>query len=220
MFDYFFMRLFQTFEFVKENGLRVFIKQLVYVNRIAIPVEMNLAEFNPRFTESKGNSYEFIKLDRYALENGNYQFVNKVREMKALVYVKKGYYGFALQKDNKIIADIWYSAPTSNSNSQVHKDMTWLGIIPRKKYVYAFDMFVIPGIRGHNIATYFQSSFLVYLRNKGWFYVYGYYWADNIQALWVHRLLKWKELGKVKVSRFFMIKKSRPQKQNKQFKEH
>jgi hypothetical protein len=29
----------------------------------------------------------------------------------------------------------------------------------------------------------------------------GYYWADNIPALWVHRTLRWKVLERIKVTR-------------------
>jgi GNAT superfamily N-acetyltransferase len=87
-----------------------------------------------------------------------------------------------------------------------HPDLQWLGINLEKNQVYSFDLFLDPQKRGDNAAAYLQSSFLEHLKEKGIRKVYGYFWSDNIPALWVHRQLKYRELNSVTVNRFFFIK--------------
>jgi len=207
MFEYLAMRLFHVTETVKMNGLRSLLNEVIYTKRIAVPVEMDLSGFKPSLKWPNDNSFKCIEINHEVLDQSDYSYKFKNRKLKASRNIKKGLCGYGLLRNDEVIADLWYSSPTISPGSPEHKDLIWLGIAPRENYAYAFDMFLVPEMRGQNIATCFQGSFLLYLRDHGIDWAYGYYWADNLQALWVHRLLKWKELGKLKVSRFLVIKR-------------
>jgi GNAT superfamily N-acetyltransferase len=83
-----------------------------------------------------------------------------------------------------------------------------LGITCSDKDAYAFDMYISPAHRGENLAGPLQRLLQAKLKEEGWRKVYGYYWDDNLPALWMHRVLKFKELPKRQVSRFLFYQKA------------
>jgi GNAT superfamily N-acetyltransferase len=79
--------------------------------------------------------------------------------------------------------------------------MEWLNLVARPQDAYMFDMFLDPNERGNGMAAYLQHNALLLLKEKGFEKAYGYFLADNIPALWVHRLLKWDAIKKVYTKR-------------------
>jgi GNAT superfamily N-acetyltransferase len=73
---------------------------------------------------------------------------------------------------------------------------------------YMFDMYVTPDSRGKVAAGYLLSNALQDLKDSGFTRVYGFYEKDNLPALWIHRLFGYRELGKRKVSRLLLYRKS------------
>lgn len=97
--------------------------------------------------------------------------------------------------------------PTQDNKPILHPDLDMLGIRAKEKEVYAFDMLIDPSFRGKNLAVPIQRSLQLALKAEGYSLVYGFYWQDNIPAMWMHRSLKFRELPKRWVSRFFFIKR-------------
>lgn len=90
-----------------------------------------------------------------------------------------------------------------------HSDLKMLGIACEEGDAYAFDMLIAPKYRGKNLAVPLQKSLQATLKKEGCQRVYGFYWDDNLPALWMHRMLKFKELPKKRISRFFFLVKSK-----------
>ncbi len=209
MIDYLAMRLFHVIDNVRISGLRSVIREVVYSGRIAVPVEMDLKNVQPYLAGPHGEGLKCLDIDPGFFKNGRYDYQFKNRRLKAYRNLKKGLLGYGLLRGREMVADLWYSSPALSPGSPEHGDLKWLGISPHGKYAYAFDMFLVPAMRGRNMATYVQGSFLLKLRERGIERVYGYYWSDNLAALWMHRMLKWRELGKVRASRFLTLRRYR-----------
>jgi GNAT superfamily N-acetyltransferase len=203
----FLMRLIQALEFIKFNGVFSFLHEICYCNRVAIVVEKNLIEFDASYKQPENISVKVIELRPDIINENNSYYLVKNRYLKAVHYLKKGYGGYAILKDEKIIGDIWFVPPNENNILSWHSDCKWLRITCAENQVYTFDMFLAPDERGNNLAYFLQSSALKALRQKGFTMAYGYYWVDNMPALWVHRLGKWKEINRLKVNRFLFFKK-------------
>jgi hypothetical protein len=207
MVKYALMRFFQIMESMKIGGFNSVVGEIIYFGREAVIVRMNLKEFNSAVRSPADPSLKCIDITPEILKQPGYDYQFKNRRLKASCNLQKGLLGFGLLKDGKIIGDLWYYSPAYCAGSPEHKDLKRLGLSLRDTDVYGFDMFLNPENRGHNASTYFQGSWLLALRDRGVENAYGYYWADNTAALWVHRILKWKELDKLKLNRFLFIKK-------------
>jgi len=176
--------------------------------RIAVPVGMDLTKLNSQTDLFKGleDSY-FIELNLENLQLNNWSFSSPSRRYKAIRNLKRGLRGFALITGSKVVGDMWCIVPTQDNNPIRHPDLDMLGIQPKEKEVYAFDMLIDPNFRGKNLAVPIQRSLQLALKAEGYTRFYGFYWQDNIPAMWMHRSLKFKELPKRWVSRFFAIKR-------------
>jgi GNAT superfamily N-acetyltransferase len=203
----FLMRLVQAYEFIKLNGVISFVHEICYCNRVAIVVEKNLIEIDAPNEQPENFPVKMIELRPEILNESNFIYPVKNRYLKAVNYLKKGYGGYAIVKDERIIGDIWFVQPNDTTLSTCHSDCKLLRITCAKNQVYTFDMFLAPEARGSNLSFFLQSSALKALRHKGCTMAYGYYWGDNLPALWTHRLGKWKEINRLKVNRFLFFKK-------------
>jgi len=200
------MRFLQIYESVKHTGLSSLLRQIVYFNRVAIVVEKDLLELEAMKENPAQAPVEIIELRKDLLNNHDLLYPLKNRYFKAVHYLKKGYGGYAIAKGKTIVGDIWFFAPDSSNTALRHPDCQWLGLQCENDQAYTFDMFLNPEERGNNLASFLQTSALRSLHKKGFTRAYGYYWGDNIPALWVHRLVKWKEMKRLKVHRFIFMK--------------
>jgi len=192
----------------KEDGLLKTLRRALYSREQAIPVYCDLST---------------AKLDKYKLEalgceirqvndgkrNGRSRYSLKSRELKVRPNLKKGCRSFVLVKDERIIGDIWY-IPPATSNLRPHKDLDLLGIDLGPTDVYAFDLYVSKHERGKDLATAFMGSVLRELRGMGYTRAYGYYLSSNIPALWIHRLIGYKEMPGIGLKRFAFFRRSVP----------
>jgi GNAT superfamily N-acetyltransferase len=206
LFPYIKMRYFHVYEVIKYVGFHSFLKETVYLNREAIPVEKDLSCLIGLSKHKSCSTLEVLEINHEILRNGHYHYRFHNRRQKAYYYLRSGFHGFGIVDGREIVGDIWYCDPFGADKSFVHPDLLWLGIECQKKQVYSFDMFLAPQKRGHNYAFYLQNYFLHHLKERNFSKVYGYFWADNIPALWVHRQIKWKELRRVRSHRFFFLK--------------
>lgn len=197
---------------VKLDTLYYFMHARIYINKVAITVEKDLSSLRPvqGLLEQAGVKLVEItpgSLMQSATTQPSLTYPDEERQKTAMNYLKKGYRGIALVNGKEVSGDIWYTS-ASNRTTTIHPDMKWLLMNCGDNDAYAFDMYLHPGNRGKNLANLLQNGALHEIRKNGFARALGYYWADNIPALWVHRTLQWKELRRVKVTRFLCLRHS------------
>jgi len=177
--------------------------------RVVVPVEMDLTQLNPQTDLFKGlKDSSFTELTLENIKQNDWSFTSPSRRYKAIRNLKRGLRGFALITNSKVVGDMWCIVPIEDNKPVRHPDLDMLGIRPREKEVYAFDLLIDPSFRGKNLAVPIQRSLQLVVKAEGYTKFYGFYWQDNIPAMWMHRSLRFKELPKRWVSRFFRIKRS------------
>ena len=111
---------------------------------------------------------------------------------------------FAMVRDGVVIGDLWYVSRATSRAPRLHPHLQWFGIDPGPDEVYMFDMQVDPNERGNSLTTWFLTSVLFKLRENGYNKAYGYFAAQNVPALWVHRLIGYEEKPHFVVQRFLL----------------
>lgn len=207
MLQYCKMRVVQAFEMVRNGSLSALLKETVYLNREAVPVEIDLSGLRPAADFSRPADEEVVEVTAELLNRRKLRYPVRSRELKTFNYLKRGYRGYAILKGDEVAGDIWCADAMTVREGRNHPDESWLGIRCRDGEVYTFDMFVAPGKRGGNIAAALQNGALHELRKQGFTKAYGFFWSDNLPALWVHRMLRWQELTRVRASRLLLSRK-------------
>lgn len=192
--------------FLERKIFKIF-NQLIYFKRVAVPVQKDLINFEIPGDFNSHGFYQILHISE--IENQDtYKFLNWERDLLKNHYLENGYHGFVLIREGTVVGDVWYLDFEEKKKKTMHPDLKLLGLEPGFKDVYAFDMFVDPAERGSNVGCMFMGWFLFELKIRGFLRIFGYYWADYFPALWMHRVLKFKELKKVKMWRFFLIRGS------------
>ena len=201
-------RLLPVWESIRADGLASFLRERIWINRRAVIAEKDLLEGNGRKTFLFRSNLKFEEITQDKITSNNYQFPIKTRYLKALYYLKKGYAGHVLVKGNEVIGDIWHSATSEGDNLPVHPDVLRFGIGSSSGCAYSFDQFVVPAERGNKVAAALLSGQAYFLREKGYLKVRGYYWADNIPAVWNTRVMnRFKEVKILRFYRFIVLEK-------------
>ncbi len=206
MLDYYKMRLLQIADTIRAGGFSRLARETCFVGRVAVPVEKDVSLLKPLGDAMLKAGVEIVGISPGTFDKRELVYPVPNRYLKALYYMKIGYRGYALVSGNKVVGDIWYASSKKPGCGPVHPDIDWLGIRCADKEVYAFDMFLEQMQRGKNFAPLLMNGALHEFRKNGFTKVYGYFWKDNIPAMWVHRTLQWKELPAMKTSRFLFVK--------------
>jgi GNAT superfamily N-acetyltransferase len=189
-------------ENAKSLGLKKAVKRAIFSKRTIVPVYHELNEITPDKFGLYSTEYEIALCTRKnKTVLGKYE--NKSRLIRAKLYLRKGYKGLILTREDRIIGDLWFTQGDVQ-NPRPHLDIKLLGINVGSREAYAFDMFIIKEARGGNIAGYFMAKALLFLRAMGISRVYGYYEKNNLPALWMHRLTGYKEMPPVIISRWVL----------------
>jgi len=207
------MRLAQIVDFVRTNGWGFFFREAVFFGRTAVIVEKDLSEVVERPEPLASLKLKLLEIHKNMLSSGTYRFAVKHRHLKALRYLRHGYGGFAIARNNVIVGDMWYHASEATDDpSRLHADLRQFGFESwRRSDVYTFDIFVASAERKHGVSAAFQNNVMLSLRSKGFAKAYGFYFADNIPAMWCTRVTnKWKELRTARVSRFVIFTRVAP----------
>jgi len=193
---------------VKLDSLYYFLRENIYFDKVAITVEKDLETLTPvhELLEQAGAQLVSVTPETLGPTSRPQQLLvygEAERHKKAMSYLKHGYRGVALVTDGEVAGDIWYTCQGQEPGTNIHPDLKWLRMPCGPNEAYAFDMYLPPAKRGKNFANLLQNGALHEIKNNGFARALGYYWAENIPALWVHRTLKWKERKQVKVTRLF-----------------
>jgi len=208
MFEHFSMIFQMIWESLTAGKLMDILHDQLWNQRIAVPVEMDLTTLRIQsdlFKELENSCFTEITLDK--IQASDWCFTTPSRRHKAIRNLKRGLRGFALIKDSQVVGDIWCVIPSGDGNALQHPHLNMLGIQPKAKAVYSFDMMIAPAFRGKHLATPIQRAVHLTLKAEGYSILYAFYWQENIPAMWMHRTLKYKELPKRWISRFFFVKR-------------
>jgi GNAT superfamily N-acetyltransferase len=206
MFDYFVLGYYMAREAMALGELRALVKRQISWNRLLTPVEMDLSAPLPN-GEAPNSQLCFVELHLDDLRAGKWIFSMQCRGIKALYKVKRGIRGFAVVQGSLVIGDVWFVFSRDGKFAS-HPDLKTLGLTCADREVYAFDMLIDPSYRGKNLAVPLQRALQRFLKEEGFLKVYGAFYDDNLPALWMHRMLRYKELPKRRVSRFFIFNRS------------
>lgn len=192
---------------MKNRELSTIFQQQVFYKRVAIPGYFDLTQLEISKDPLSGRGFRFIELKREDIEAGKWTFLAAQRRPAALRHLKQGLRGFALvDADGVVIGDVWCLTPGKEKKPIEHPDLAMLNIECASEDAYALDIFLPPSQRGKNLAVPVHRSLELVLKREGWRRLYAYYWEDNIPSRWMHLMLKFSELPKLRISRFFFIR--------------
>lgn len=203
----FFMRVLQINDYIKTNGLKSFLYSVFYINRKVIIIERDLSTVFDKWSPKQETGVQFVEFNRRNFTKDVSDYHLKNRYYKAIAYFKKGYVCHAMLKDGKVIGDIWHSITKPKNDLLPNPDVKKLKISESADGVYSFDQFVIPSERGNNMAAALVNFHLWSLKAYGYKKVYGYYWSDNIPAIWNNKIMNnFVEIDHLKVNGCYFFK--------------
>jgi len=206
MFSYLMMMFHQVLECIRGERFSDLVRKRIYKDRVLVPAEMDLIGEIPFFGH-KNQNYQFVEVRLEDLENKKFTYAIPSRYYKALRNLKKGFRNFAILTCGVVVGDVWSTATEPCGKPYPHGDAYITGLCCEEWEIYAFDMAIESSFRGKNLAVPLQRFLQSTLKGEGYKKVYGYYWEDNLSALWMHRLLKFKEYPKRQVTRVLMYYK-------------
>ena len=118
---------------------------------------------------------------------------------KARRYMRSGFRGTAARRDGQVVGAVWSVTKAESRLSCVHHDLRRLRIGLADDEAYMFDMYIEPEHRGLALSTSLFRTAFRGLRARGVVKVKGYYVVDNLPALWMHRVMGYREVGRVRV---------------------
>jgi GNAT superfamily N-acetyltransferase len=120
-------------------------------------------------------------------------------EAKARRNFANGFRGVAARQEGLVIGAVWSVRKTESRLGWVHDDLRRLRINLSDDEAYMFDMYIEPEKRGLALSTALFRAAFRGLRGRGVVRVKGYYVVGNLPALWMHRVIGYSELGRVRV---------------------
>lgn len=172
-------------ESIRNDGIKSFIKKIIYLNREIYIIVKELHEVDDHSDSIHRLNMDVIELNHSTFRNIKTNFALDYRARRASYYLSMGYEGYALTNTSQVVVgDTWYFDPYKSTNISSHIDVKWLGLQLTEGSVYNFDIFVMPGARGRNASSLFQNNVLYSLRMKNYTKAYGYVFADNVPGMW------------------------------------
>ncbi len=193
-------------EAIHQKALLEFLKDHVFFTRVVIPVTLVLSNVNTQHNPFQNTEYRFVELHFGDLLDSEYCFPIQSRYYKARRNLSNGMRGFVLVNGITVVGDIWCITPQNHDVPIKHPELDMMGISCINGDVYAVDIFIDPAYRSKKLGVPVHQSLELTLKNEGWLRVYGWVYEDNISSKWLHFMLKFKELPKLRAFRFFFIR--------------
>jgi hypothetical protein len=193
----------QIVESIREKNLSNIYKERIFKDRLLIPVEMDLT-VEIHFCGDQHPKYDFREIKLADLQEDGWKFVLKSRYYAAIRKLKKGFRCFAITHERKIVGDVWCTKVADDGTPTQHDDAYKTGLYCQDWEAYAFNMTIAPSYRDMQFAVFLHRYLQATLKKEGYSKIYGFYWKDNVSALWTHRLLRFKEHPKRKITRVLM----------------
>ena len=196
------IKYFQFIEHWQQHGFLAACQFSLYKCEEAVPVVRNLATLRPA-KPPNGTLPVLLDLGPDNFSSYDLHYPLRSRRERIERCFRLGYRSFAMVRDGVVIGDLWYVAHATHT-PRLHPHLQWFGIELGEHEVYMFDMHVDAKERGNSLTTWFLTSVLFTLRDKGFDKAYGYFAAQNVPALWVHRLIGYEEKSHFVVQRFLL----------------
>ncbi len=174
----------------------------LYKSAEFVPAEKELETLRD-IPATEGEAFEFVEVGPENFATLGFPRVSRYEYAKN--YFRKGYRMIALVRDGDVVGDVWYVDRKMARHRTIHSDLVLYKIGLRDDEVYLFDMYLDDGERGGGLATYFLSCVLKRMREQGFRKAYGSYEVGNIPAMWMHRLIGYRELSPFVLRRYFRV---------------
>ncbi len=202
------VKYFQFLEHWYQKGFWSACGFTLYHKEEEVPVVRDLSNIPPLKVLDEGLT--LIEVTPENVSSQNFQYPLRSRRERVEPYLQKGYCALAMVQEGQAYGDLWYVSQKTARTEVIHPDIQRFKIDFSAEDVYLFDMHVDSKQRRGGLATFLLSSALHHLHNQKYCRAFGYYAADNIPALWVHRLLGYQELPPVIVRRYFLHRTTHP----------
>jgi nicotinamide mononucleotide adenylyltransferase len=189
---------------MKEEGLKAALHEAVYFNREMVLVERDLTKPFPKLRQNFDLAIVMIG-EQNSSEIEKFEFANKIRMLKSLAYLGKGFWAFLGVSNSKVIAEQWWTNSSNVQKNIIHPDLVWMRLNLKEDEVYAFDLFVSPEYRGTAATNKFVLGYMNELTRAGYVKIFGSYFKDNIASAWFHRVFSFEPLRNVSRYRFFFL---------------
>ncbi len=195
------MRFYQVLETWKTDGFAAVRRESFYAGREAILTVKELNRQKPPRVPLDATGLKCMELSGLPSAYQNLKYSLKSRQVKMIRNLNKGYQAFAFVGGNEVIGDVWHCTG-GRGKKPAHPDMKWLGIEELKENeAYMFDFYIRPDKRKGGLINTALGHALNTLKDKGFERVYGFYMADNLPALWMHRTTGYSEINRVRIKR-------------------
>lgn len=199
----------QLWESYRTRGIAATIHDICYRNREVIVLENDLRSLGPPMEVASGCGMDFLEVSRANFAECGLQYPLRSRYLKARSNLENGYECFLIRNGGEVVGDMWCATSVKRSQKVLHPDLKWLRVACEKRDVYIWDTYVTKEARRGGVGSYLISLSLHRLRERGVSRVYGYVVADNRPALFLYKVFRFSELKRLKVDRFFLLKRVR-----------
>lgn len=198
------VKFFQFIEHLHQQGFLPACRFAVYHKEEDVPVVKELDDLPPLKAPEEG--LELVEVAPQDCADKTFEHPLRSREERCELYFRNGYCGLAMLREGRPVGDLWYVSTLTARTPPIHPDVQRFKLNLAEDEVYMFDMHVAFDHRGEGLATFLMASALHYLHGKGYRKAYGYYSKANIPALWVHRMIGFKELPHFIIRRFLLYR--------------
>jgi GNAT superfamily N-acetyltransferase len=193
----------QFLEHCQDKGFWSACRMTLYKFEEAVPVEKDLTTLRP-VKAPPGQPPQLVDLGPENFRALDLHYPQPSRKERAERNFRLGYRSLAMVRDKEVLGDLWYVTRSTAQSERIHPHVQWFRLELGPQDIYMFDMHVNAKERGSALATWFLGSVLHALRDRGMARAYGYFDAHNVPALWVHRLIGYRELSHHIVRRYFL----------------
>jgi hypothetical protein len=174
------------------EGFRETIKELIYVNRVMVAIEKDLEPEPSLLTPS---------MQKIIVNRSNCEEYQERFNIKHVVhYCRLGCEALLLFEGSELLGyQLW-------TRKREFVDLVKLGIDLKEDEAYGIELFVFPRFRGTHVTRTISVEAFNYMNSLGIKKVYGFFFRDNLKALWWHRAyLKPREIKQVRTTRLLFL---------------
>jgi len=201
------IRFNQTIELFKHEGFISLIKNSVFFKRKLIVFKKDLSAEDAQIKQVRRTNVNIINVTLDDFKTQDYQFSSKSRFYKAIKYFRYSSEAFFALKNNIVIGDVWFSSKSFDHGKDYHPDLAMLNFKLNKEDIYMFDMYLEPSERGSAVESSILGQAINTFQRRGFKNIFTYVMAENTPALWMTRVMGFKELNYLYMSRLFFIRK-------------
>ncbi|MBE0596458.1 MAG: hypothetical protein IH614_04235 [Desulfuromonadales bacterium] len=202
------MKYFQFLEHSHQESFLSACRLALYKHEELVPTVKDLNELKPIPVPEAGD-LPLLDLGSENFETQSLKFPLRSRRIRAGSFFLRGYRMIAMVRDGEVVADVWYATCLNATTPTIHPHVEWFKIKLNEDEAYFFDMHVYADHRGGGMNTYFHHKVLAEMRDRGYRKAYGCFVADNTPALWMHRLIGYRELPRCTVRRILLYESAR-----------